>query len=121
MVDLFDFDPGRLIVKTAIVNFKAYLQRLTCHQLRHTFARRLAEQHMPVDSLAKLLGHNDLQTTQLYIDGAAPTVRQDFEQAMQGLIDRPGSGQPTASLAPGALPAAAPAPQERPDHEVVLE
>lgn len=93
---------------------------LTCHQLRHTFARRLAEQHMPVDSLAKLLGHNDLQTTQLYIDGAAPTVRQDFEQAMQGLIDRPSSGQPAASFAPGALPAAA-STHERPDHDVVLE
>jgi site-specific recombinase XerD len=93
---------------------------LTCHQLRHTFARRLAEHHMPVDSLAKLLGHNHLQTTQLYIDGAAPSVRQDFERAMQGLIDHPGSGQPAASLAPGALPAAA-STHERPDHDVVLE
>jgi site-specific recombinase XerD len=96
---------------------------LTCHQLRHTFARRLAEQHMPVDSLAKLLGHNDLQTTQLYIDGAAPTVRQDFEQAMQGLGESLPAGidQPAASLAPGSLPAVVPSTHERPDHDVVLE
>jgi integrase/recombinase XerC len=39
---------------------------LTCHQLRHTFARRLAEHNMPIDSLAKLLGHANLQTTQCY-------------------------------------------------------
>lgn len=33
---------------------------LTCHQLRHTFERRLAELKMPIESLTKLLGHNDL-------------------------------------------------------------
>ena len=56
--------------------------QLTCHQLRHTFARRLAEQKMPIDSLAKLLGHADLQTTQRYIDGADPGLRADFLRAM---------------------------------------
>lgn len=56
--------------------------QLTCHQLRHTFARRLAEQGMPIESLAKLLGHQSIQTTQLYIDGADPTVRQDFLTAL---------------------------------------
>jgi site-specific recombinase XerD len=90
---------------------------LTCHQLRHTFARRLAEQQMPVDSLAKLLGHNDLQTTQLYIDGAAPTVRQDFEQAMQSLISHPVSNQTSAI----PLPVATLSANARPDHDVVLE
>lgn len=68
---------------------KQYCQKtgikITCHQLRHTYARRLVEQGMPIDSLAKLLGHNDLQTTQRYIDGADPTVRNDFRQAIQAL------------------------------------
>lgn len=58
---------------------------LTCHQLRHTFSRRLVENGLPVDSLAKLLGHNDLQSTQRYIDGADPTVRADFAAAMTAL------------------------------------
>ena len=40
---------------------------------------------MSVDSLAKLLGHRQLQTTQRYIDGADPTVRSDFAMAMQRL------------------------------------
>jgi len=60
--------------------------KLSCHQLRHTFARRLAEQAMPIDSLAKLLGHENLQTTQGYIDGADPTVRTDFFRAMAHLV-----------------------------------
>jgi site-specific recombinase XerD len=55
---------------------------LSCHRLRHTFGRRLAENGLPVDSLAKLLGHSRLQTTQRYIDGADPTVRADFAVAM---------------------------------------
>jgi site-specific recombinase XerD len=66
---------------------KQYCQRaqvhVTCHQLRHTFARRLAEQGLPIESLAKLLGHGSIQTTQLYIDGADPTVRHDFLKAMK--------------------------------------
>jgi integrase/recombinase XerC len=59
--------------------------RLTCHRLRHTFARRMTEQGLPVDSLAKLLGHAQIQTTQRYIDGADPTVRADFTAAMDSL------------------------------------
>jgi site-specific recombinase XerD len=37
--------------------------QLTAHQLRHTHARRLVENNLPVESLAKLLGHNQLTTT----------------------------------------------------------
>src|SRR5258708_37613907 len=59
--------------------------QISCHRLRHTFARRLVENGLPVDSLARLLGHNQLQTTQRYIDGADPTVRSDFEVAMAQL------------------------------------
>ena len=68
---------------------KQYCERasvtLTCHQLRHTFARRLAEHKMPIESLAKVLGHRSLKTTQGYIDGADPTVRSDFLRAMERL------------------------------------
>jgi integrase/recombinase XerD len=57
----------------------------SCHQLRHTFGRRLTEHGLPIDSLAKLLGHTRLETTQRYIDGADPTVRHDFTVAMAHL------------------------------------
>jgi site-specific recombinase XerD len=96
---------------------------LTCHQLRHTFARRLAEQQMPVDSLAKLLGHRNLQTTQLYIDGADPLVRRDFEQAMQRLATQSEANRATDPLpSASTLPLlATPAASERPDPEAILD
>ena len=56
---------------------------ITCHQLRHTFARRLAEQRMPVESIAVLLGHERVSTTQRYIAGANPDLRDAFLQAME--------------------------------------
>lgn len=56
--------------------------QVTCHQLRHTFARRLAEQDMPIDSLSKLLGHAQVQTTQIYTAGADPKLQAAFAQAM---------------------------------------
>jgi site-specific recombinase XerD len=36
---------------------------LSCHRLRHTFARRLVERGLPVDSLARLLGHRPCALT----------------------------------------------------------
>lgn len=59
--------------------------QVSCHRLRHTFARRMAESGMPLPSLSKWLGHSQLQTTQVYIDGANPTLRADYEAAMQEL------------------------------------
>jgi site-specific recombinase XerD len=102
---------------------KQYCQQaqvqLTCHQLRHTFARRLAEQGMPIESLAKLLGHQSIQTTQLYIDGADPTVRQDFlralEQASPAWPD-----EPTGTSAQG-VPAAGPTRSERLDPVALVD
>jgi integrase/recombinase XerD len=81
----------RLSVSGVQYRLKEYGRRaevqVTCHQLRHTFARRLAEQNMPLDSLAKLMGHNDLQTTQRYIDGVNLAVKDDFLATMEKLDD----------------------------------
>lgn len=97
--------------------------QLSCHQLRHTFARRLVEHEMPVDSLAKLLGHQGLQTTQLYIDGANPSVRRDFDQAMRRL-ESPAEPTRTPGLPPLEPPARLSSPllaTDRPDPEALLE
>lgn len=90
--------------------------QLTCHQLRHTFARRLAEQKMPIDSLAKLLGHKDLQTTQGYIDGAAAELRTDFLQAM-AREQPPTPSSPAPATAPPAAPST---PDVRPNPDALL-
>lgn len=58
---------------------------ITCHQLRHTFARRLAEKRMPIESIAKLLGHSQVVTTQRYTLGADPDLQDQFQQTMSQL------------------------------------
>jgi site-specific recombinase XerD len=55
---------------------------VTCHRLRHTYARWMAESEMPVLALSRLLGHASIQTTQVYIDNADPQVRRSYEAAM---------------------------------------
>lgn len=56
--------------------------RVSCHQLRHTFGRRMAEGHMPLPSLSKMMGHAHVDTTQRYIAGAAVDVQADYQVAM---------------------------------------
>lgn len=55
---------------------------VSCHRLRHTFARRMAEARMPLPSLSHWLGHRQLKTTQIYIAGANPQVQADYQAAM---------------------------------------
>jgi site-specific recombinase XerD len=59
--------------------------QVSCHRLRHTFSRRMAEARMPLPSLSHWLGHNQLTTTQRYIAGANPNVRADYQAAMSSL------------------------------------
>lgn len=66
---------------------------ISCHQLRHTFARRLADQRMPIESISKLLGHAFVTTTQRYTLGAAPNLREAFQVAMTQ-IDHTAAEQP---------------------------
>ncbi len=74
---------------------------LTCHQLRHTFARRLAEQRMPVESIGKLLGHTQIQTTQRYTAGANPDLRDEFLETMNRIeVAEPPAPAPIPMLSP---------------------
>lgn len=116
----------RLSVSGIQFRLKQYTQQagvqLSCHQLRHTYARRLAERDVPLDSLAKLLGHSSLQTTQLYIDGADPVVRRDFEQAMAGMAASGNSMSPSVDTPAASHPEPTPSTQEeRPDEAAILK
>ena len=42
-------------------------ESLTPHSLRHGFAMRLFEQHMPAETIAILMGHANLNTTKQYL------------------------------------------------------
>lgn len=63
------------------------LDQVSCHRLRHTFARRMAESRMPLPSLCHWLGHSQLTTTQIYIDGANPDLQRDYQAAMSSLLE----------------------------------
>jgi site-specific recombinase XerD len=78
--------------------------QVTCHQLRHTFARRLAEQEMPIESLSKLLGHAQVQTTQVYTAGADRHLRDAFAQAMTQLEEMPQPVVPEQASKPQPMP-----------------
>jgi integrase/recombinase XerC len=84
---------------------KAGLQ-IRCHQLRHTFSRRLAEQRMPIESISKLLGHSQIKTTQRYTAGADPDLRDEFREAMSALTQA--SPPASTSLPPTPIPAPKP-------------
>ncbi len=59
--------------------------KLSPHQLRHSFGRRMAEANMPVTSLAALLGHEQVTTTQIYINGAGLNIQADYQAAIARL------------------------------------
>ena len=55
------------------------------HRLRHTIATRLINQGMPIHSLRKLLGHQHLNTTQVYARIYDETLYERFKTAMSRL------------------------------------
>ncbi|MGH2620149.1 MAG: tyrosine-type recombinase/integrase, partial [Anaerolineales bacterium] len=75
---------------------------LTPHQLRHTFARQAVEAGMPLASLDKLLGHADLDTTQIYTAGADPELSRVYQQTMNRL-----AAGPVTKIGPGEDPVVA--------------
>ena len=88
--------------------------QVTCHQLRHTYARQLVEHDLPVTTLSKLLGHECLSTTEVYLTGADPEVRRAYTAAMahweQGLTPRPKEASLVLPSAAPSLPPLAPPP-----------
>jgi integrase/recombinase XerC len=47
----------------------------SCHSLRHTFAKRLAESNVRLEEIAKLCGHASIQTTMFYTQPGAAELR----------------------------------------------
>ena len=55
---------------------------ITSHQLRHTYASRMIGADVPITSVQKLLGHNSIHTTQLYVCVADSKVEKDYHAAV---------------------------------------
>ena len=66
---------ARFLVWQALSPY-CHAQQLSPHAIRHTFATHIATTGCNVSTLAQILGHNHLETTQKYIDlGQAPVQR----------------------------------------------
>jgi hypothetical protein len=58
---------------------------VTAQRLRHTFASQMLASGMPVTSLQRYLGHEDLDTTMLYAEVADPLLQKDYYQGVSAL------------------------------------
>lgn len=56
-------------------------KKLTSHVARHTFATTIAmANHVPIEVISKMLGHTNIQTTQIYAKVCQEEVDQEFDR-----------------------------------------
>ncbi len=54
--------------------------KITFHSSRHTFATLLSQNGVPITTIQKLLGHQKLQTTQIYSEVDRKTITNDLKK-----------------------------------------
>lgn len=59
---------------------------LTCHVARHSFATLALAHGIPIESVAKMLGHAKIETTQIYAKVLRSTLKQQSEQFAATII-----------------------------------
>ncbi len=62
---------------------RAGLRDLRIHDLRHTFCSRLVERGVPLETVARLAGHESLQTTRRYAHLSPDHLLEAVEQLVQ--------------------------------------
>ena len=73
---------------------KAGIQDFRFHDLRHTFATRLVQSGVDIYSVAKLLGHKDIKTTQRYAHHYPESLRRSVQilDSFSGSVESPEQG-----------------------------
>lgn len=54
-------------------------KHLTSHIARHTFATMSLNNHVPLETISKMLGHSDIKTTQIYAKMLDKTISEDMD------------------------------------------
>ena len=60
-------------------------KNLTSHMARHTYATLCLNKGVKIEILAKMLGHADIRTTQIYAKLVNSTVESAYEELEQKL------------------------------------
>jgi len=86
---------------------RAGLQRLTCHQLRHTCLTRLREAGMALEAVQAQAGHRSIESTRIYLHLANAWLATEYAQAAEAIEADLGAG-----TAAGDRSVAAPKPEQ---------
>ena len=60
---------------------------LTWHCARHTFGRLTLEAGVPIESIAKMMGHSSIANTQIYAQVTDQKIARDMEREMQKILE----------------------------------
>ncbi len=67
--------------------YQARLQNVTTHTLRHTFGKNLVNVSTPLDQVATLLGHENIETVRIYITPSEKDLEKAVRRAGGEMID----------------------------------
>jgi site-specific recombinase XerD len=57
-------------------------KEVTCHVARHSFATLMLSYNVPIEKTARMLGHKDIKTTQIY----AKILKKNVEEQIDVLV-----------------------------------
>lgn len=84
---VFEVDGREMHVRTVQRRLNLYGRRcgvkVSPHRLRHTFASQMLNAGMPVTSLQRYLGHENLDTTMGYAGVSDPVLQKEYNQAIR--------------------------------------
>jgi integrase len=64
-------------------------RQMTFHMARHTFATAVClSQGVPIETVSKMLGHRDIQTTQIYATVSTQKISSDMEKLSKRIAGR---------------------------------